>query len=143
MTEIEAARIMEEGAAILDGVLAPHGFTATAPTTGVSSGGSYASCQFVRGNRRLRLHFRYSLGLVEYEVGGLTLSHEEYMWSVLGRRGGSRYPGFSSHPLDGFRHLSSDLAQYGHDFLSGSDQAFVTHAEQATKLKQAAPRLPA
>ena len=143
MTENEAAGILNEGVTVLNAVLAPHGFRAGVPTTGRSSGGSHASCQFVRGNRTLRLHFRYSLGLVEYDVGGVALSHEDYMWSVLGKRGGTNYPGFSDVPLDGFRNLCADLAAYGDDFLSGSDDAFVAHAERAAKLKRTAPHLPA
>src|SRR5262245_49325627 len=53
MTEVEARRVLQDGVAILKEVLAPHGFTVTSPTSGTGSGGSYASCQFSRGNRRL------------------------------------------------------------------------------------------
>jgi hypothetical protein len=112
MNESEATRILQNGVAILNDVLAAHGFNISSRTEGISSGGSYASCQFSRRNRKLRLHFRHSLGLVEYDVNGVILSHEEYMWSVLGRRGGTSYPGFSNEPLDGFRHLADDLRQY-------------------------------
>ena len=94
MTEAEASAALKDGVTILAEVLAPYGFTLSSPTSGTGSGGSYASCQFSRGNRSLRLHFRYSLGLVEYEIGGEVLFYEAYMWSVTGRRGATSYLGF-------------------------------------------------
>jgi hypothetical protein len=143
MTATEAMRNLEDGVAILQGVLGPHGFTVSSPATGTGSGGTWACSQFRRGNRTLRLHFRYSLGLVEYEVAGVRLSHEDYMRSVTGLRGATSYPGFSNDPLDGFRHLAADPTQYAHDFLSGTDEQFVAHAQHAANLKQRTPRLPA
>ena len=83
-----------------------------------------------------------SLGLVTYHVGHLALSHEDYMLSVLGRRWGSEYPGFSKEPLDGFRRLLSDLKLHFIAFLAGSDADFQTHVERADALKNAAARLP-
>ena len=142
MNESEATRILQNGVAILNDVLAAHGFNISSRTEGISSGGSYASCQFSRRNRKLRLHFRHSLGLVEYDVNGVILSHEEYMWSVLGRRGGTSYPGFSNEPLDGFRHLADDLRQYAQEFLDGTDEQFASHADRAAILKRAEPRIP-
>ena len=73
----------------------------------------------------------------------MRLSHEEYMWAVTGQRGATSYPGFSNQPLDGFRHLAFDLAQYAQDFLSGTDEQFAGHAQNVAKLKRNAPRLPA
>ena len=90
MTEAEASTLLQAGAAILNEVLAPYGFTLGSPASGTGSGGSYATCQFSRGDRRLRLHFRYSLGLVEYEVGAVVLPHEEYIGPLpesAGQRG--------------------------------------------------------
>jgi hypothetical protein len=142
MTEVEATGVLQRGAAILNEVLAPYGFALSSPTSGTGSGGSFASCEFSRGNRKLRLNFRYSLGLVEYEVGGVALSHEAYMWSVTGSRGATSYPGFSSDPLDGFRHLAIDLKERAQDFLTGSDQDFIAHASRAAELRSGPPRLP-
>ena len=70
------------------------------------------------------------------------LSHEDFMWSVRGRRGATSYLGFSKQPHDGFLHLAADLEQYGRDFLLGSDQDFIAHAERAATLKNRAPRIP-
>jgi hypothetical protein len=137
-----AVIVLRDGAAIVGAVLAPQGFRRSTVRSGPSSGGLYASCEFRRGKRRLRMHFRHSLGLVEYEIDGVTLSHEDFMWSVQRRRGASGYPGFSKDPLDGFRRLAVDIVQFGQDFISGSDRDFRRHAEKAAILRRDAPRLP-
>jgi hypothetical protein len=57
------------------------------------------------------------------------MTHEAYMRSLLGRGGGNQYPGFSSDPLDGFRHLSHDLTRFCGDFLDGAGEEFrLCHA---------------
>src|SRR5690606_17601263 len=94
------------GCAILEPVLAPHGFVWVPGAAGHSSGGSSASGSFVRGTRRLELHFRYSLGLVTYHLGETSLDHDSYMRVVLGAKPVNQYPGFSSDPMDGFHHLA-------------------------------------
>ena len=149
MTEAEVRALLKSGTLILKGVLAPHRFKTEGIKSGTGSGGSFAFCEFRRGSllpwgrrRRLRLHFRYSLGLVEYEAAGVTLSHEDFMWSVLGRRGVTKYPGFSDDPLDGFRHLASDIANYAQAFLEGTDNDFIELAGRLATLRNAASRLP-
>jgi len=127
---------LEAGVEFLDVLLRPQGFVYTALAAGAGSGGSFASGEFRRGNRSLELHYRYSLGLVTYHVGALVLSHEDYMWSVLGARWRSEYPGFSKEPLDGFRHLRADLENHCNDFLAGSDSAFESHVQRAEVLKK-------
>jgi hypothetical protein len=114
------------GRQILDPALLPHGFVFEIGDAGVGSGGAYASGSYLRGDRRLELHFRHSLGLVTYRLGDLMLSHEDYMRAVLQGRGRSAYPGFSEDPLDGFRHLRHDLETLAQDFVSGSGQGFRT-----------------
>src|ERR1700683_3503583 len=121
MTEIQVTENLQSGAAILDAVLSPCGFSRSPVRSGASSGGSFAFCEFSRGNRRLQLHFRWSLGLVEYQLDNVSLSHEDYMWSVRSQRWATDYPGFSKDPIDAFRHLAVDLVQNGQDFLRGSD----------------------
>ena len=149
MTESEVRELLQSGTLILKGVLSPHRFKVGRIKSGTGSGGSFAFCEFRRGSflpwcrlRRLRLHFRYSLGLVEYEAAGVTLSHEDFMWSVLGRRGVTKYPGFSADPLDGFRHLASDIANYAQVFLEGTDNNFIEVAERLATLRNTASRLP-
>ena len=97
--DLEPQLALKAGVAILGDLMRSHGLTFTATTSGVGSGGSFAVGEFRRGNRSLELHYRYSLGLVTYHVGHWALSHEDYMWSVMNRRWGSDYPGFSKEPL--------------------------------------------
>src|SRR5215470_5045990 len=129
-----AEEILQAGISILIDVLEKHRFVYVQGQTGKSSGGAFASGFFGRGNRRLELHFRYSLGMVSYHLGDRSISHEAYMWSVIGERHASHYPGFSNDPLDGFRHLRSDLEKYGGDFLHGSDAAFSEHFDHVAEL---------
>jgi hypothetical protein len=138
----EAQPTLKAGVEILDDFMRTHGFVYTPTSAGVGSGGSFAAGEFRRGDRTLELHYRYSLGLVTYHAGHLVLSHEDYMWSVVGRRWGSRYPGFSNEPLDGFRQLLVDLRQHCLDFLAGSDADFAAHVERAETLKKTSSRLP-
>lgn len=58
---IDPKTILINGAKILEQVLGPHGFEFRFQSEGQSSGGLFACGQFVRGDRALELHFRYSL----------------------------------------------------------------------------------
>ena len=115
--------ILEAGARLLRPVLEPHGFAFVAGDSGRSSGGLFASGEFVRGDRRLELHVRHGLGLVRYHVGEATLDHESYL-----RYGGHwpkrSYPDFSSDPIQGFAALAKDLAAFFSDFLGDDGRAF-------------------
>src|SRR5215472_12168733 len=73
MTPVET---LAEGCKILDSILVPSGFRFISGQAGKSSGGHFASGGYVRDERRLELHFRYSLGLVSYHFRELTASHE-------------------------------------------------------------------
>src|SRR3954467_12336148 len=110
---------LEAGAVILDPVVVPTGFAFELLESGRSSGGDYAYGEYVRGDRRLELHFRHSLGLVTYHVGSNALSHEAYMKALGVRPSEAQYPGYSEDPLDGFRHLAADIIAFGDDFLRG------------------------
>src|SRR4029077_9672981 len=114
---IDALQILQEGIEILNPILLRNGFTYVPGKSGPSSGGSYAYGAYLRGERRLELHFRHRLGLVAYHIGPDSLRHEVFMRSLLGRDGGNRFPGFSDDPIDGFRDLRHDLEIYGKDFL--------------------------
>ena len=135
---MNALETFRTGCKILDEVLNPHGFFLVEGASGESSGGNFARGEYVRGNRRLEAHFRYSLGLVTYHLGDLSLTHESYMRALLGKNGGNQYPGFSNNPLDGFRHLSYDLAHFCGNFLNGSGEEFercVDKAKEQEKIK--------
>jgi hypothetical protein len=118
---------LERGVAELAEVLGPAGFQFVETDEGMGSGGAYASGEFRRGDRRLELHFRSSLGLVRYHFGEESLSHQELVRGVRALERISEegeYPGFSDDPTAGFRHLRHDLDRFGGVFLHGGAKAF-------------------
>jgi hypothetical protein len=130
---------LAEGRKLLDPLLAPAGFHFVDGQQGQGSGGRFASGRYVRGDRSLDLHFRYSLGLVTYRVGRAVVGHEGLL-HYLGVYGRHAYPGFSEDPLDGFRHLVSDLEAYGQAFISGSDTDAGVLIENAQRHEASRPK---
>lgn len=120
---------LKAGIEALDPVLNPHGFKFGFEGTGKGSGGWFAFGKYVRGDRSLELHFRYSLGLVTYHIGEYSLDHESYMRS-LGVYGKNSYPDFPTDPLESFRSLAQDLLRYCSDFLAGDGVQFRRHAAE-------------
>lgn len=124
---MEPIEILLAGIRELDAIMVPYGFVFDSVQEGRSSGGKFVNGEYCRGNRRLELHFRWSLGLVTYHVRDVSLGHEDYVRALLGLskvQGRNCYPGFSTDPLDGFRHLREDLGRFGEVFLKGSDEEF-------------------
>ena len=119
--------ILLAGSVILEPVLLPHGFRFEFRDVGKSAGGLFAWGEFVHCDRRLELHYRFSLGLVAYHALGKKVSHEAYM-RELGRWGNNRYPGFSFGHLEDFHDLAHDLLS-ADDFLSGDAHILVQAAE--------------
>jgi hypothetical protein len=117
----------------LEPILQPYGFTFALETAALSSGGHSASGAFLDGNKGLELHFRYSLGLVSYQVGGIKIDHADF---IAAQGGKGNYPGFSTKPVDAFRHLADDLKSYGGPFFNKDTTQF---AEIANKLKKNPP----
>ncbi len=108
-------------------VLGPAGFEFVQTEDGDGSGGPFASGEFLRGDRRLELHVRSSLGLVRYHFGEESLSHEDLVRGVRALEAIStegQYPGFSNDPMAGFRHLRNDIDRFGAIFLRGGAKAF-------------------
>jgi hypothetical protein len=120
---------LTKGASLLRSVLSPNGFAFAFRKEGEGAGGFFAVGEFVRGDRRLELHFRQSLGLVIYHVGTFHASHDAYM-KELGVRDRAAYPGFSEDPLDGFRHLAHDLERFAEDFRVGDGVVVVRAARR-------------
>jgi hypothetical protein len=123
----EPGELLERGAAELVGVLGPAGFEFVLTEEGTGSGGALASGEFRRGDRRLELAVRSSLGLVRYHFGEESLSHEELVRGVRALEKiaeEAEYPGFSEDPMAGFRHLRHDLDRFGSVFLRGGAKAF-------------------
>ena len=134
MTPVE---IPQEGRFILDPVMHRHGFSFKSEPAGRGSGGPYASGAYMNGDRKLEIHFRYSLGLVTYHCGETSLDHESYMHALLGTTGGNRYPGFSEEPLDAFKGLAYDLENSATAFLNGNFEEFsrcVIAAEERKRI---------
>ena len=115
-----------DGAKILDPILLLKGFRFERRDEDRGSGGNFAWGEFVREDRRIELHFRYSLGLVRYHVGDQNASHKSYM-QELGVSDQCRYPGFSEDPSAAFYDLAHDLG-WADDFLSGSAAVLRTVA---------------
>jgi hypothetical protein len=125
----QPVEILREGRVVLDPVLRQCGFSFVDGGSGESSGGPYASGAYVNGNRRLEIHFRYSLGLVTYRFGTKSLDHECYMRALLGSAGGNSYPGFSDDPLTAFRNLAYDLQNFATAFLNANFEKFARCAD--------------
>jgi hypothetical protein len=122
---MDPREILRSGLEILEPILVPRGFVFRETGSGKSSGGDYARGRYEKKDRFIEIHFRHSLGLVTYQLGTLVISHEAYMRSLLGSRGGNKYPGFSDDPLDGFRDLAFDLETFSIDFLTGPGEEFA------------------
>ncbi len=108
-------------------VLGPAGFEFIQSDEGIDARGPFASGEFLRGDRRLELHVRSSLGLVRYHFGEEALPHQDLVRGVRALDGiaeEGEYPGFSDDPMAGFRHLRHDLDRFGAIFLRRGAKAF-------------------
>jgi hypothetical protein len=121
----DPAEILQQGCSILDPVLSRWGFAFLSGASGKSSGGNFASGDYVNGNRKLEIHYRFSLGLVKYHFADQAIEHESYMRAVLGEKRENKYPGFSDEPLDAFKGLAYDLENFASAFLTGDFEEFL------------------
>ncbi len=131
-----------QGSELLKPLFTKYGFDFVPLDKGKSSGGPFASAEFIRGDRRFEFHLRFSLGMVTYHLGAESISHQEYMCSVLGKPNLSRYPGFSDDPLDSFSNLRDDVENYCIEFLEGTSDAFLHRIEDARMRWARIPQLP-
>ncbi len=136
---MNAQETFVEGCKILAPPLVSVGFQFVSGPSGRSSGGNFASGRFVRNGRTLELHFRNSLGLVTYAFRGHTASHESVV-RAIGSYGKHTYPGFFGEPLDGFRHLRSDLEHFFQVFLTGTDEDLENVLLAAVQQEAARPK---
>jgi hypothetical protein len=134
--------ILLKGSELLKPLFSQHSFVFAMLGSGSSSGGRFAFAEFRRGDRSFEFHFRSSLGMVTYHLGAESISHQEYMCSVLGKHGLSRYPGFSPDPLDAFRDLHADLQRHCDEFLEGTNEAFMRRVANARLQSANRPKLP-
>ena len=127
------AEILEQGCTLLDDLLQRHGFKREKIVSGKGSGGPFATTSYLNGDRKLELHFRFSLGLVSYHLGLASISHEAFMNAILGPKGGNKYPGFSDEPMSAFRDLAYDLETHCGAFLTGDKSEFARYVKMARK----------
>jgi hypothetical protein len=135
MTARDVTAILDAGVQIIGGVITPYGFVWMPGPAHRGHPGDSAAGSFKRGDRRLELHYRSSLGLVSYHLGDLILSHDSYM-RHSGHKADAHYPGFSSDPLDAFRDLAYDLGHFCLDFLDGSGDSFRAACSAVKELPQ-------
>ena len=139
---VAADEAMSHGIPILEDVLAPSGFAWVPGRKGKGSGGYSVCGAFVRGSRKLELHYRYNLGMVTYHVESSSADHESFMRVVVPKGKRSNYPGFSQEgSIDAFKHLASDLRNYCQVFLDGPDDELreVVHAARNIGAKRRLP----
>jgi hypothetical protein len=136
MSTTRGRELLDAGVDVLKPILEPLGFVFELSSEGPSSGGHFASGQFVAEDRRLEIHARHSLGLVAYHWGSVSIGHED-LTRALGVRGS--YPGYSFDPVDGFRRLRADLEGPLAPFLTGDAfEWFVDAVDSA----EPPPKLP-
>lgn len=116
-----------KGVKLLEPILQPYGFRFILENEGFSSGGHSAGGAFVAGNKRVELHFRYSLGLVSYQIAPHKVNHVDY---IPAQGGKGRYPGFSKKPIDAFKNLADDIKKYGALFLNKETTRFEELAKE-------------
>jgi hypothetical protein len=126
VTTMQPKEILLNGQEILSPYLNQHGFYFSLTSTGIGSGGEFASGIFSKQNRIINLHYRYGLGLVSYQIDKDQLSHEEYL-RLTGNFGKNQYPGFSAEKLKAFENLLYDLMNFCNDFIDGSENIFKEH----------------
>jgi hypothetical protein len=127
--------ILQAGCGILDPIMNFYGFTFIGGESGIGSGGTFTRGDYVRDDRRLELHFRYTLGLVTYHIGSSSASHRAYMYELLGADGGNHYPRYSDNPLDAFLDLAHDLQNFASDFLSDNGERLIRASLREAKEK--------
>ena len=129
---MDARTTFAEGRALLDPILAAHGFTFDEAKAAERSTNVIARGAYVRDDRRLELGYRHgALDVVVYQVGERVITHDAYMAAVLGPVGSNMFPALAGDPLDGFRYLAHDLRNYAHVFLTGSATHFGHIADRA------------
>jgi len=128
--KFDPRRQLEAGVAILDPLMADKGFSFTPVAAGTGSGGHFACGSYIKGNRRLELHYRWGLGIVRYHIGEHSLDHAHYM-RLLGKYSESQWVRVTmDKTLDGFHRLLYDLRNFCQDFLSGNGEEFLSLADR-------------
>jgi hypothetical protein len=134
-------QFLRAGVKRLAPVFSRHGFRFKFHGAGKGSGGRSASGEMIRGDRRVELHFRGSLGMVTYHVGESSADHRSYM-KALGMLDQCKYPGYNDDPLAAFDDLAHDL-RFAKEFLDGDASVLKSIKPIDEKLRRFDPsRLP-
>ncbi|MFO1417959.1 MAG: hypothetical protein U1E83_04760 [Methylotetracoccus sp.] len=115
---------LKRGVEHLGPLMEAHGFAFSLTAIGNGSGGPFAAGEFTRGDRVLGVSVRTGLGLVEYRLGRLCISHEDYL-RYTGAWGSQDYPNFGGTVQDSFVALEHDLRRFFAAFLSDDDAEFL------------------
>lgn len=121
-----------DGVEALRPILEPAGFVFEFGDAGSSSGGGFATGSFVRADRTVAFSVRHQLGLVTYRIGGLELSHQDYL-RYSGHWNARHYPNFGTSLSDSFAALAHDLTAFFQDFLRGSGSEFASVVSKAAR----------
>lgn len=120
---IELQRILKEQVPIVGSYLKENEFLLSNSQIDKGSGGFFIICRFEKGNRKINIFYRYSLGPVEYSIGENKIDHVSYM-KFLQVDEKSKYPGFTDSPEESFKNLLSDIKNYCQDFICGDGDQF-------------------
>jgi len=131
------ATLLQQGAAIVGGVLRAHGFKFGGIREEKTAGRSVAVGRFSRRGRALELQVRAGVGIALWVAGERRMLHPDYM-ECLGASDRMRYPGASKDPLDAFRRLRSDAVRFARPFLTGKGIKAFERAFDARHGKPAA-----
>src|SRR5262245_57522795 len=101
----EVVSRLSAGLAQLEPLLSENGFRLAAQDAGKGSGGYFATAEFAKTGRKLRLRRKADRKLrlwlrnnslsAEYDIGGHQLEHGKYMRELLGAGGSNRFPSYS------------------------------------------------
>jgi hypothetical protein len=70
---------------------------------------------------------------------GHGISRHEALMRYAGHRADAKYPGYSSEPLDAFRHLATDLRSFGGDFMFGGGATIIAASRGSWDLSRPKP----
>jgi arsenate reductase (thioredoxin) len=112
------AKLLEEGAAILEDILRAHAFRFGGVREEKTGSRAVAVGQYARRGRSIELQVRSGVSIALYAARERRMLHPDYM-ETLGASAAMRYPGLSKDPLDAFRRLRADVVRFATPFLTG------------------------
>ena len=145
MNPDECKQALLTGIKIIDPILNLLGFVFEISGVGVSSGGSFASGFYVKGNKRMGLIYRAGAGLgaVIYEYHQSSISHRALI-QYLGKSNVNKlkysdfkFASFSKEGRDPFEALAYDIQNSALEFLNSTDSEFEGILQQISLSRRA------